>query len=92
MELVDMETYASWSPQARSEFDLWLRNETGLEVGLVHCFEVVIAESFIVTKHYLNFGKGVASRDGRALWFRQIFLRDLGVWDRGYYITLHSEA
>lgn len=86
-----MEAYAKMTPQARTEFDLWLRNETGLEVGSVHCFEVLIGKTRIRTSHYYNTGKGVASRDGEALWFQQTFDRELGVWLKDDPIVLFPE-
>lgn len=98
MELVDVEAYRAMTSQARTEFDLWLRLTTGLEVGLVHCFEVVIAESFISTAHWLNFGDGVATRyneeteQNEALWFRQTFDRHKGTWLQHPPISLMSEA
>ena len=85
-----METYASWSPQARTEFDLWLRLTTGLEVGSVQVFEVIIADSYIATSHWLKWEGGIfaaaADEDGKPIWFTQRFNRDLGEWERDFIV------
>jgi len=94
-ELVTMETYASWSPQARTEFDLWLRLTTGLEVGSVQVFEVIITDRLIITSHWLKWEGGIfaaTDEDGKPYWFAQTFDRQLGQWKQSPPILLRSET
>jgi len=92
MEYVDVETYRSWSSHARTEFDLWLRINTGLEVGLVHCWEVEWDGETITTYHWLNFGEGIASRDDRPIWFSQTYDRAEKEWRKTPHIVFSSET